>query len=83
MNEWTVISVCALLGAIYVELRGCRSALDKMATRIGDVNFSMKSLIENVEATNRRLDHIQTQLSREESLDAVAEVKKFFDEHAP
>jgi hypothetical protein len=72
--------ICALLFAIFLELRGCRSELEKIPTRIVDVNVSIQNLIEAVETTNRRLDSILLMLppSKEDApFDLEAELKKY------
>ena len=72
--------ICALLFAIFIELRGCRSELEKIPTRIVAVNVSIQALMENVEATNRRLDYlVDRAYAGEQNL--TSEIQELFQKH--
>ena len=72
--------ICALLFAIFLEVRGCRSELEKIPPRIVAVNVSIQTLIENVEATNRRLDYLVDQASVGEQ-NLTSAVQELFQPH--
>ena len=69
--------ICALLFAIFIEVRRCRTELEKMPTRMVAVNVSIQTLIENVEATNRRLETLISSTSASD-LDIASEIQEQF-----
>jgi hypothetical protein len=73
MTEFPVYLICAVLFCILWELRGLRTSVDRLQQSINAANRAGQSLVENAEATNRRLDDILMMMPKEpsESIDEM------------